>query len=129
MGPGCNGWFEAHERFLMFIHPFQWNLKGKHPRPSAGQFRKEEQSSDWNALKAPEQIRAEKPGYGVVALSVRQCVERGQRIRYSPTVDGSGILVNPAHSDIIGDKGTWPADSLKTARWFSRQCVVLILPE
>ena len=90
---------------------------------------RQEQSSDWNALKSPEQVLDSRPSYGVVALTVSQCVARGQTIKYTPTIDRQGYSENPSHCDIVGDKGAWPGDSLKTARWFAKQCSVLILSE
>lgn len=126
LGPGCNGWFEHYEQLLLFVHPDQWNRRGKVPRPATGVFLKEEQSSDWNALKSPQQVLGDRPQYGVVALTVSQCVARGQTIKYTPMVDVNGNSVDNAHCDIIGDKGKIPDDSLQTALWFARRCTVLI---
>ncbi len=129
LGPGCNGWFEFYERLLLFAHPSQWNRKRNPIRPAVSNFVQPEQSSDWHALKTPEQILEEKPTYGVVALTVEQCVDRGQTVSYTPIVNCQGQSVNPAHCDIIGDKGLWPADSLRTARWFAERCAVLVVAE
>ena len=99
------------------------------PRPAVSQFADYEQSADWEALKSVQQVQSEKPGYGVVSVNTEQCVARGQAIKYTPTIDCEGNSVNPAHVDIVGDKGVWPADSLKTARWFANQCAKLVVPE
>lgn len=97
-------------------------------RPAISQFVDYEQSADWEALKSVNQVKNEKPGYGVVSINTEQCVDRGQTIKYSPTIDCHGNSVNAAHVDIIGDKGVWPADSLKTARWFANNCTKLVVP-
>ncbi len=129
LGPGCNGWFEHDELLLLFAHPNLWDRKRTPLRPAASIFVREEQSSDWHALKSLQQILDEKASYGIVALTIGQCVGRGQTIRYTPVIDCQGHSVNSAHCDIVGDKGVWPGESLKTARWFAKQCAVLLLPE
>ena len=129
LGPGCNGWFKPYEKLLLFAHPDQWNRRGKSPRPAASIFVREEQSSDWNALKSPQQVLDERPRYGVVALTISQCVARGQTVKYTPRIDCQGKSVNPAHCDIVDDKEGSIDGSLQTALWFARQCAVLIPSE
>ena len=73
-------------------------------------------------------IQNNHPGYAIVSLNTGQYVGRGQVIKYTPTVDSAGFSVNPAHCDILGDKGIWPADSLKNARWFANNCKIDVFP-
>lgn len=125
LGPGCNGWFEANELLLLFIHPDQWKRKGRRLRPGANNFTDQEQSSDWYALKSPQQIVEERPGYGVVALSVAQCVSQEQTIKYTPVIDDKELPDNPAHCDIAGEKEIALDGSLTAARWFAANSVIM----
>jgi hypothetical protein len=93
------------------------------------QFADQELSSDWEALTSVGRIQSNRPGYGIVSLATSQYVARGQSIKYTPTVDPAGFSVNPAHCDILGDKGVWPADSLKNARWFANNCTIDASPD
>ena len=125
LGPGCNGWFEANELLLLFVHPGQWNRRGSKLRPATNTFLDQEQSSDWCALKSPQQIVEERPGYGVVALSIAQCVSREQTIKYTPVIDDKVLPDNPAHCDIVGAKERYLDGSLTTARWFAENSVIM----
>ena len=125
LGPGCNGWFEAEELLLLFIHPDQWNRRGSKLRPGSNNFTDQEQSSDWNALKSPQHIVEERPGYGVVALSIAQCVSQEQTIKYTPVIDDKKLPDNPAHCDIVGEKNIALDGSIAAARWFAANSVII----
>ena len=128
LGPGCNGWFEGFELLLVFAHPTQWNRDTPSGRPATSLFRQEEKSSDWEALKSPEEILEQRPGFGIAALTVAQCVSRNQTIKYTPIRHDERVPDNPAHCDIIGEKTGGPGGSLSTARWLANQCKVLYEP-
>ena len=128
LGPGCNGWFEGHELLLIFAHRRMWNRDTPPGRPATSIFRDYETSCDWEALKSPEELLAQRPEFGIAALTVAQCISRKQTIKYSPVRHHKTLSDNPAHCDIIGEKTGGPGGSLSNARWLANHCKVLHEP-